>query len=103
MAIYATFKKMNDEYPNKPAHIFIDYFNELYIIKIQIKHLTVHNNHPDKTILQEIVKLLQQRTQPTTLYKVQSHTNIKSNEKADELAKEHTHAINLHEFVHSTP
>ena len=108
MAIHATFKIINGEYPNKPAHIFTDYLNRLYIIKIQIKHLTLHNNHPNKTILQEIVELLQQRTQPTILYKVQAHANIEGNEKADELAKEgrkkeHIDAINPHKFAHSKP
>ena len=88
MAIHATLKIINEEYPNELAHIFTDYLNGLYVIKTQIKHLTLHNNHPDKTILQEIVKLLQQRTQPTTLYKVRAHANFEGNEKADDLAKE---------------
>ena len=108
MAIHATFKIISEEYPNEPAHIFTDCLNGLYVIKTQIKHPTLHNNHPDKTILQKIVELLQQRTQPTTLYKVQVHANIVKNEKADKLAKEgrdkkHTDAINPHEFAHSTP
>ena len=108
MAIHTTLKIINEEYPNEPAHIFTSCFNELYIIRTQIKLLTLHHNHPDKTILQEIVKLLQQRTQPTTLYKVRVHANIEGNEKADELAKEgrekgHIDAINPHEFAHSTP
>ena len=108
MAIHATLKVINKEYPNKLAYIFIDCLNELYVIKTQIKHLTLHNNHPDKTILQEIVELLQQRTQPTILYKVQAHTNIEGNKNADELAKEgrkkeHIDAINPHEFAHSIP
>ena len=108
MAIHATLKIINEEHSNKPAHIFTNCLNGLYVIKTQIKHLTLHNNHADKTILQEIVKLLRQRTQPTTLYKVQAHANIKGNEKADELAKEgrekgHFDAINPHEFAHFTP
>ena len=108
MAIHTTLKIIQEEYPNESAHIFTDCLNGLYVIKTQIKHLTLHNNHPDKTILQEIVKLLQQRTQHTTLYKVRAHANILGNEKADELAKvgrekEHTDAINPYEFAHSTP
>ena len=108
MAIHATLKIIHEEYPNEPAHIFTDCLNRLYVIKTQIKHLTLHNNHPDKTILQEIVKLLQQRNQPTTLYKVRAHANILGNEKVDELAKrgrekEHIDAMNPHEFAHSTP
>ena len=108
MAIHATLKIIHEEYSNELAHIFTDCLHGLYVIKTQIKHLTLHNNHPDKTILQEIVKLLQQRTQPTTLYKLRAHANILGNEKADELAKEgrekeHIDAINPHEFTHSTP
>ena len=108
MAIYKTLRLINKEYPNEPTHIFTDCCNGLYVIKTQIKHPTLHNNHPDKTIVQELVKLLQQRTQLTTLYKVRVHTIIESNKKVDELAKEgrkkeHIDAINPHEFVHSTP
>ena len=108
MAIHAALQKIIEEYPNKPAHIFTDCLNGLYVIKTQIKHLTLHNNHPDKTILQEIAKLLQQRTQLTTLYKVRAHANIVGNEKADELAKEgrekgHSDAMNPRKFAHSTP
>ena len=108
MAIHTALKKFIEEYPNEPAHIFIDCLNGLYVIKTQIKHLTLHNNHPDKTILQEIVEILQQRTQPTTLYKVRAQANIVGNERADKLAKEgrekgHTGAMNPHKFAHSTP
>ena len=108
MATYTTLKTINLKYPNEPTHIFIDCLNGLYIIKTQIKHSTLHNNHSNKILLQEIVELLQQRTQTTTLHKVRAHTNIIGNEKVDELAKEgrdkeHTNAINPHEFAHSTP
>ena len=108
MAIRATLKIINEEYPNEPAHIFTDCLNGLYIIKTQIKHLTLYNNHPDTTILQKIVELLQERIQPTTVYKVRAHANIEGNENAHKLAKEgrekeHTDAINPHKFVHSTP
>ena len=108
MAIHATLKIINEEYPNKPIQIFTDCFNGLHVIKTQIRHLTLHNNHPDKIILQEIVELSQQRIQPTTLQKVRAHANIESNKKIDELTKEgrekeHTDAINPHEFAHSTP
>ena len=108
MAIYATVKIINVEYPNEPTHIFTDCPNGLYVVKTQIKHSTLHNNHPDKTILREIVDLLQQRVQPTTLFTVRAHANIEGNEKADELVKEgrdkeHIDAINPHEFTQSTP
>ena len=99
MAIHATLKIINEEYPNKPTYIFTHCLNGLYVIKTQIKHPTLHNNHPNKTILQEIVELLQQRIQPATLYKVRAYANIEGNKKAEELAKEgrekeHTNAIN---------
>ena len=81
MAIHTTLKLINEEYPNQPAHIFIDCLNGLYVIKTQIKHLTLYNNHPDKTILQEIVELLQQRTQPTTLYKYKYMPTLKEMKK----------------------
>ena len=108
MAIHGTLKIINEEYPNKLAHIFTNCLNKLYAIKTQIKHLTLYNNHPDKIILQEIVELLQQRIQPITLYKVRAHINIEGNEKAIKLSKkgrnkEHTNAINPHKFAHSTP
>ena len=108
MAIHAILKIINNEYSNKLAHIFTECLNGLYVIKTQIKHPTMHNNHLDKTILQEIVKLLQQRTQLTTLYTIQAHANIIGNEKTDQLAKEgrekkHIDATNPHEFAHSTP
>jgi ribonuclease HI len=35
-----------------------------------------------------MVQLLQNRTQPITLYKVRAHVNIDGNEQADKLAKE---------------
>ena len=107
MAIYNVLKKINDKYPDKPTHIFTDCLNGLYFIETQIKHPTLHNNHLDKTILQEIVELLQQRTQLTMLYKVRAHANIEGNEKEDKLAnigqeKGHYDAIHRHKFAHST-
>ena len=99
MAIHQTIQKINNEFLNKLAHIFIDCLNDLYVIKTQIKHPTQHKNHPDKIILEEIVEMLQRRTQPTTMYKIRAHANIEGNEKADKLAKEgrekgHYDAIN---------
>ena len=108
MAIHQTIQKINNEFPNEPTYIFIDCLNGLYIIKTQIKHFTQRNNHPDKTILEEIVEMLQRRNQPTTMYKVQAHANIEGNEKIDNLTKEGRKktlydAINLHKFAHATP
>ena len=99
---------VNNEYPNELAYIFTNCLNELRLVKIQIKHPMLHNNHPDKMILEEIVTLLQQQTQPTSLYKVRVHANIESNEQAHQLAKDgrdkdHQDANNPHKFAHSTP
>jgi ribonuclease HI len=87
-AIYHTLLILNQEFPQEPAHIFTDSLNSLYLINTQIKHLTQQNNHPDKTILALIVKLLKDRVATTTLHKVRAHTNIIGNEEADKLAKE---------------
>jgi len=55
-----------------------------------------------------MVQLLQNRTQPITLYKVRAHVNIDGNEQADKLAKEgleleHRIAIHPYEHAHATP
>ena len=55
-----------------------------------------------------MVKLLQNRSQPITLYKVRAHVNIDGNEQADKLAKEgldltHRNAIHPYEHAHATP
>ena len=68
--------------------------------------LMVYTFYPNKIILQEIVELLQQKIQLTTLYKIQA--NIKGNEKLNKLAKkgskkEHVDAIRPYKFAHSTP
>jgi ribonuclease HI len=79
---------LNHEFPQEPAHIFIDSLNSLYLINTQIKHPTQQNNHPDKTILALIIKLLKDHVAPTILHEVRAHTNIIGNEEADKLAKE---------------
>ena len=55
-----------------------------------------------------MVQLLQNQTQPITLYKVKAHVNIDGNKQADKLAKEgleleHIFAIHPHEHAHATP
>ena len=55
-----------------------------------------------------MVQLLQDRTQPITLYKVRAHVNIEGNEQANKLAKamlelNHRIAIHPHEHAHVTP
>ena len=55
-----------------------------------------------------MVQLLQNCSQPITLYKVRAHVNIDSNEQADKLAKEgldltHKTATHTYEHAHVTP
>ena len=108
MAIYDTIKLSIIQFQHETVHIFIDSLNSLILLNIQIKHPSIHNNHPDKTILSEMVKMLQQRNHPLTIYKVRTHSNIRGNDKANSLAKEgneleHRHPCFPHELVHSTP
>jgi hypothetical protein len=54
-----------------------------------------------------MVQLLQNRSQPTTLYKIRAHINIDGNEQADKLAKEglglpHENATHPYEHAHTT-
>ena len=85
-----------------------DRLNSLYLLNTQIKHPSLHNNHPDKIILTQIIQMLQLRTKPTSLHKVKAHSNITGNEIVDTLAKNGRHKQHLlptesHEFAHSTP
>ena len=96
------------EYRNEPAHIFTNCLNILYLINTQTKHPTLHNSHPNKIILEYVVRMLQTRTQRTTLHKVKAHANISGSEQADKLAKlgctlEHTNAVETCEHAHPTP
>ena len=55
-----------------------------------------------------MVTLLQNGTQPITLYKVRAHVNIEGNEQADKLAKtglelEHIIVSHPYEHAHATP
>src|ERR1700738_2480318 len=108
MAIHKTLRIINTQFPNEPAFIFTDSLNVLYLFNTQIKHPTLHNSHPDQTTLNSMVKIFQNRTQPSTLYKVRAHVNIDGNEKADKLAKEglelkHRIATHSYEHAHATP
>ena len=72
IAIHKILRIINTLYPNKPAYIFTDNLNVLYLLNTQIKHPTLHNSHPYQITLATMVQLLQNRTQPITLYKSQS-------------------------------
>ena len=76
MAIYTTIKLSLSNYANEPVFIFTDSLNSLYLLNTQIKHPSLHNNHPDKTILSHIIQMLQSRIQPTSIHKLKAHSNI---------------------------
>ena len=108
IAIHKALWIINTQYQNEPAYIFTDSLNVLYLLNTQIKHPTLHNSHPDQVTLASMVQLLQNRSQPLTLYKVRAHVNIDGNEQANELAKEgldltHRSAIHPYEHAHATP
>ena len=68
MAIYHTIKMSITQYHNEPVHIFTNSLNLLYLLNTQIKHLSLHNNHLDKTIILEMVTMLQKRIHQLTIY-----------------------------------
>ena len=108
MAIYVTIKLSLSNYANELVFIFIDSLNSLYLLNTQIKHPSLHNNHPDKTILTQIIQMLQCRTQPTSIHKVKANSNITCNEIVDTLAKngrqkQYFLPTEPQEFAHSTP
>jgi hypothetical protein len=49
---------ITENFPNKPAFIFTDSLNFLYLIHTQSQHPTLHNNHHDKIILTLITNML---------------------------------------------
>ena len=108
MAIHKSLKFITTQYANGPAHIFTNCINVVYLLCTHITHPSLHNNHPDKTILTSMVVMLQNCTQLTTLHKVRAHAKIEGNEKADELAKlgrvqDHREAKHPYEHAHATP
>ena len=108
MAIYDTIKLSSTQFQHEPVHIFANSLNSLYLLNTQIKYPSIYNNHPNKTILSEMVKMLQQRNHPLIIYKMCTHSNICGNDKADFLAKEgneleYRHPCFPHEYAHSTP
>jgi hypothetical protein len=79
MAIYMAIKLSTTIYIEEPTYIFMDSLNSLYLINTQLRHPLAHNNHLDKTILSQIVSMLQSRSQPTALHKVKAHAHITGN------------------------
>lgn len=108
MAIHKTLRIITTKYANKPAYIFTDCINVLYLLNTQITHPTTHNSHPEQTILISMVQMLQNRIHITTLHKVRAHGNIEGNEQADKLAKEgrekpHKNAKHRYKYAHANP
>ena len=103
MAIHHTLHLLTTTYRNEPVHIFTDCLNVLYLLITQIKTPTLHNNHLDKNILESTIRLLQSRTQITTLHKVKAHTNINGNAQADALAKMGCDLEQAHSCLHLHP
>ena len=64
MAIY-TFIKLNiTTYTKEQIYIFTNGLDSIYLINTQMRYPSAHNNHPNKTILSQIVEMLQSQTQP---------------------------------------
>jgi ribonuclease HI len=108
MVIHHAIKIIIQEYPHEPTYIFTDSLNSLYLLNTQLKHPTLHNNHPDKTILASIISMISAHTQPLSLFKVRAHTHIYGNDQADQLAKAgntlpHHPPLYPFEHAHSTP
>jgi ribonuclease HI len=65
-----------------------------------MRHPSAHNNHFNKTILSQVVELLQSQTHPIYLHKAKTHANITGNEIIDALAKrgntKHIHYLQNH-------
>ena len=79
MAIHHTLQLLTIPYHDEPTHI-IDYLSVLYLLNTQIKHPTIHKNHPNKIILES----------PHTNHhtpQVRTHANIDGNEHTDTQAK----------------
>ena len=106
MAIHHTLQLLTTTYRGEPTHIFTNCLIFRYLLNTQIKHTTLHNNHPYKNILESMIIMLQSHTQTTTLHKVKAHTNMNGNEQADALAKsgcELDHRDDVTPYKHARP
>jgi hypothetical protein len=108
MAIYIVIKLSITSYTDEPIYIFTNSLDSLYLINTHIRHPSIHNNHPNKTLLSQIVTMLHSRATLISLHKIKAHTNITSNEMVDTLAKNgrrkpHLPSTESHEYAHSTP
>ena len=106
MAIHHTLATTpHPTYRDEPTHIFTNNLNVLYLLNTWIKHPTLHNSHPNKKIIEGMIKMLISHTQIPTLHKMKAHTNINGNEQADAQAKhgheqDHRDAATPYEHAH---
>ena len=91
------------------VHIYMyTYFHAYgWLLCLNVFYPTLHNSHPDQVTFVSMVELLQQSTQPITLYKVKAHINIDGNEEGDKLAKQgllqaHRKAEHSHKHAYAT-
>src|ERR1700738_1377156 len=87
MAIHHTLQFLTTTYCDDTTHMFTNCLNVLYLLNTQVKHPTMHDSHPHKTIFNSMVRMLQSRTQTSTLQKVKAPTTIDGIEQAYALAK----------------
>jgi len=73
MAIHKTVKIITTKYPNEPTHIFTNSINSIYALKTQLTNSTLHRNHADKTILEEMVEMLQKCVHTPPQYPKYTH------------------------------
>jgi ribonuclease HI len=87
-AILETLEETKDR--NEKTHIFTDSLNSIYLINTHLKHITAHNNHLDKLLLDQIRDQIIVRKHHTMIQKVKVHIEISGNEAVDVLAKQGT-------------
>ena len=108
MVIHTTIRLSLNNFANEPVFIFTDSLNSLYLLNTQIKHPTMHNNHPNKIIFYPNCSNATIKNPPMSLHKVKAHSNVTGNEVVDTLAKNGWHKPQSlpsapPEFAHSTP
>ena len=52
----------------KLTYIFIDSLNSIYLINTQLKHTTSQNDHPDKLLLQKIIKHINNKLSTSAIH-----------------------------------
>ena len=108
LAIHHTLQLLTTTYCDKPTHIVTYCLNVLCLLNTQIRHPNVHNSHPNKNVLEAMIRRLISRTQITAIHKIKTHANINGNEQANALAKrgrvlDHKDAATPYKHAHPTP